>query len=136
MLSNPPETFGRAVGRAASGPVATDNSALEAPLYEPARRLTAEERIEMVDRYLAGERAFVLAGTFGVHRSTVADVLVEAGVRRPRLMTDPERLEATQLYEAGLTCAEVGAQLGRSRDAVRRALHVAGVPLRDPRRDY
>ena len=97
--------------------------------YELRTRLSAEQREELIRRYLDGERAFRLAREFGVHRQTVANVLVAAGVRRPRVMTRSEREEAIQLYGLGWTCKRIGEELGRSKDAVRRALHVAGVEL-------
>jgi DNA-directed RNA polymerase specialized sigma24 family protein len=99
-------------------------------LYPLRTRLTAKQREELIRRYVDGERAYQLASEFGVHRQTVANVLMTAGARRPRLMTEAERAEAVVLYEAGWTCARIGEELGRSRDAVRRALRAAGLVLR------
>lgn len=129
VLSNPPKAF----RTWADAPEEPDEDESEEPVradYYPQRRLTSAERAELVDRYLAGERAFELALAYGLHRQTVARVLVDAGARRPRLMTESERIEAVQLYSEGWTCQAIGHELGRSRDAVRQALHVAGVQLR------
>ena len=68
-------------------------------------RLSAAQEVELLERYLAGERAFELAKAYGVDRRTVADRLSRAGVRRPRSMTDQERIDAARLYGQGWSCA-------------------------------
>jgi hypothetical protein len=127
-LSNPPEAFRRLL--AGPPPPETPSTEPPAPVYQPQTRLTDDERQDLIRRYQAGEKSFQLAIEFGLHRQTAASILVSAGVRRPRLMTKSERTEAARLYQQGWTCARIGEQLGRSRDAVRRALHAAGVQLR------
>ncbi len=102
------------------------------PLRRPLQqqtRLTDSQKAELISRYVAGGQAFRLAIEFGLHRATVASILVRADVRRPRLMTEQERAQAVELYAQGWTCKRIGEELGRSRDAVRLALHVAGIEL-------
>ncbi len=132
-LSNPPPAFERLVALG-TGLVEGESPALPArEAYQPQARLTEIQRQELISRYVAGERAFRLAAEFGLHRESVTNVLVKAGVRRPRVMTEPERVKAAWLYGQGWTCKRIGEEFGRSKDAVRRALHEAGVELRDGR---
>jgi hypothetical protein len=96
------------------------------------RRLTATEQAELIDRYRKGERAYVLAAAFRVHRETVAELLERAGVRRPRSLTAGEIATAVTLYQqAGWSCARIGGHLGRAANTVRLALKAAGVEMRD-----
>lgn len=126
-LSNPGSAFRRALGPVVSG---------EAPPTPETPRqrqthLTDEQRIELIERYMSGERAFELAKDYKIDRRTVAAILTRAGLRRPRSMTEEERAEASRLYEAGWSCARIGNQLGRDHGTVWLALKADGVPLRD-----
>jgi DNA-directed RNA polymerase specialized sigma24 family protein len=132
-LSNPPRPFLR-LAQLVTEPVKDEPAAEPVrELYQPQTRLTEVQRDELIRRYIAGERAFELAIDFGLHRVTVANVLVRAGKRRSRLMTQPECADAIRLYAEGWTCARIGEELDRSKDAVRRALHAADVELRPSR---
>jgi DNA-directed RNA polymerase specialized sigma24 family protein len=95
-------------------------------------RLSAAQEVELLERYLAGERAFELAKAYGVDRRTVADRLSRAGVRRPRSMTDQERIDAARLYGQGWSCARIADRLGRHAGTVWLALRSAGADLRQP----
>jgi hypothetical protein len=95
-------------------------------------RLRVNEQAELIERYLAGERAHDLAAAYGLHRNTVADLLTTAGLRRPRSMTKDEIAESVQLYQTGWSCARIGNHLGRDDSTVWLALKAAGVRLRDP----
>lgn len=72
-----------------------------------------------------------LAERFGVHRSTVSEMVRRAGVptRSPGL---PERIrrEATRLYEEGLTLPQVAARLGISIDGARAGIIACGGTIR------
>lgn len=95
-------------------------------------RLSKAKQTELLERYLAGERAYELARTFGIDRHTVAHHLARAGVRRPRLMTDEERNDAARLYEHGWSCARIAQELARDAGTVWLALKAAQVEMRHP----
>lgn len=98
---------------------------------QPQHRLRASEKAELIARYVKGERAHELAAAFNLHRSTVASVLQEAGVRRPRSLTPDEIAEGVRLYEQGWSCARIGEHLDRNANTVWRALGSAGIKTRD-----
>jgi len=95
-------------------------------------RLTADQQVELLGRYLAGERAFELAKDYGVNRNTVAKLLADTGMRRPRSLTPDEVAEAVSLYNQGWSCERIGQRFGRNHSTVWLALKAAGVQLRQP----
>jgi DNA-directed RNA polymerase specialized sigma24 family protein len=128
-LSNPPQVFQRL---GATPPRQVEQPDVATTPHQLQHHLTDYERVELLERYLSGERAFQLAEIFNINRRTVADILVKAGVRRPRSMTAQERKDAVQLYADGWSCARIGEELGRNHGTVWLALQAAGVALREP----
>jgi DNA-directed RNA polymerase specialized sigma24 family protein len=96
------------------------------------RRLTPDQQAELVDRYLGGERAYQLAQAFEVHRTTVARLLADNGIRRPRSLTKDEITESTKLYHYSWSCRRIGEELGRDDGTIWLALKKARVELRQP----
>lgn len=94
-------------------------------------RLNASNRAALLDSYAAGVPVQELADRFGVHRSTVSELVRRAGVpaRSPGL---PEsiRREAARLYEGGLTLPQVAARLGISNDGTRSGIVSCGGTIR------
>lgn len=94
-------------------------------------RLNASNRASLLDSYAAGVPVQELADRFGVHRSTVSELVRRAGVpaRSPGL---PEsiRREAARLYEGGLTLPQVAARLGISNDGARSGIVSCGGTIR------
>lgn len=94
--------------------------------------LRVEQVDDLVARYRDGATLVQLASRFGIHRRTVAEHLTrrEVPIRRTRI--DSSRFnEVADLYDSGLTLAEVGLKVGAGPDAVRRALVEHGVPIRE-----
>jgi DNA-directed RNA polymerase specialized sigma24 family protein len=96
------------------------------------QRLTAEQQAELLERYLAGERAYQLAAAFQVHRSTVAKLLTDAGVRRHRSLSADDITRCVEFYAQGWSCERIGQDLGRNHGTIWLALKTAGVKLRRP----
>jgi DNA-binding NarL/FixJ family response regulator len=96
------------------------------------RRLSADQQTELLARYLSGERAHRLAQAFGVHRGTVAKLLADNDVRRPRSLTAEEIAESIELYRQGWSCRRIGEQLGRDDGTIWLVLKKGGVELRPP----
>jgi hypothetical protein len=80
---------------------------------------------------LAGEKAHRLAEDFHVHRSTIAKLIADAGIRRPRSLTLSQVDEAIALYAQGWSCDRIGQHLDKSAKTIWGALREAGVRLRD-----
>ena len=95
------------------------------------KRLTAAERAEVAQRYVAGETMADLAGSFGCHRDAIRRALKREGVE-PRnwraKVADPARI--VELYKAGQTAAQIAAEFEVSATAVLNHLRGAGVVLR------
>jgi DNA-directed RNA polymerase specialized sigma24 family protein len=96
------------------------------------RRLTPDQQTELLERYLSGERAYQLAQDFEIHRTTVAKLLADNGVRRPRSLTKDETTDSIKLYQQGWSCHRIAEQLGRNDGTIWLALKNAGVKLRPP----
>lgn len=95
------------------------------------RRLSSQVIEELVTRYNQGESARALGQEFGVSKTGLRELLLSEGVQFRKQGLAPADIErAAQLYESGLTIAEVASQVGFSYSAVRAALHKRGVPLR------
>ena len=120
--------------RGASRP-ATQRADARGPVVEKSRqsqtRLNASNRAALLDSYAAEVPVQELADRFGVHRSTVSELVRRADVpaRSPGL---PERIrrEAARLYEDGLTLPQVAARLGISNDGARAGIVACGGTIR------
>jgi DNA-directed RNA polymerase specialized sigma24 family protein len=128
-LSNPPKEF---MSLADMPPKPGRQQKSSRAPRQAQTHLNEDERVELLERYLSGERAHVLARAFNLDRRTVASILVRAGVRRARSMTEDERIEAARLYAEGWSCQQIGEQMGRDHGTVWLALKGAGVQLRQP----
>ncbi|WP_345613799.1 helix-turn-helix domain-containing protein [Streptomyces sanyensis] len=102
------------------------------------RKLSPDEVAELVVTYQQGATTTALSQRFGVHRQTVDQHLVRAGVtKRSQLKMTPERLaRAKELYEQGWSARQIAAQLGVCASTVSKKLKRAGVKMRDPHRHY
>ena len=71
------------------------------------------DRIEVRERYLAGETANALAEAFDVSRATIFAILQRAGIKsRYRVLTDLDVVAATTMYEAGRSLASIAHHFG------------------------
>jgi DNA-binding NarL/FixJ family response regulator len=89
------------------------------------------QQTEVLERYLAGEKAHRLAKDFQVHRTTIAKLVAAAGIRRPRSLTPEQSTKVIHLYAKGWSCDQIGRHLDKSAKTIWRALKQAGVRLRD-----
>jgi DNA invertase Pin-like site-specific DNA recombinase len=87
---------------------------------------------EIVSRYQAGEPSTAIAASYGLSKSSVIQLLREAGITiRRQGLTDHQVAEAIQLYESGLSLAKIGARFSVDHGTVWRALKKRGVKMRD-----
>lgn len=96
------------------------------------RRVTEEERQQMLSQYQDGATVPQIATALGRPKFTVYQILDKAGVRpyktpREGNISEAEREQIAQRYLAGETYPSIAKNIGRSRSSVLRALHEAGV---------
>jgi hypothetical protein len=95
-------------------------------------KLTETQRIDVVQRYIAGQSLTRLAATFGVSRPAVAGLLRRRGISiRPQAkLTDEQRREAVGRYIRGETSTRIAADFGVSGVAICDLLHRRRVAVR------
>lgn len=106
------------------------------PYSQKQTRLTPAQRIALTAAYVEGAAVDDLSARFAVHRSTVREILREAGVLRSpclRQLTDNDVQAAAELYRQGNSLRTLAAQFGVDSTTVRRELLRVGVKMR-PRR--
>jgi len=94
-------------------------------------RLDKAQRQQVEDQYRAGVAIKVIAATFGIHRQTVREIAVEAGLDpHPRGLQSKDVERATRLYRSGWSLARVGEEFGVNASTVMNALKREGVEMR------
>lgn len=87
---------------------------------------------ELLVAYRSGRTTYQLATQFGIHRTTVSNLLLrEAVAIRNASLTQDQTQDAVSLYRSGLSLAGVGNRLGCDPGTVRLAL----IAVHEPRRD-
>lgn len=100
-------------------------------LRQPQVRLDKAQRQQVADQYRAGVSVKVIAATFGVHRKTVRDIAVEAGLDpHPRGLQPKDTERATRLYRSGWSLFRIGEKLGVNASTVMNVLKREGVEMR------
>jgi transposase-like protein len=95
------------------------------------KRLTAAERIQLVQAYKAGATILELAESYGIARTTVMTHLNRMAVPRRVIGADLINVQqAAELYEAGASLKDLGQRYGCHPETVRNALLRAGVTMR------
>jgi hypothetical protein len=100
--------------------------------YALAKRLGVAAVQDILGNYEAGATAAELAERYSVSRTGLTNLLHSQGaaVRSPRGLGRTDVDVAELLYAEGWLLREIGAELGFSRDAVRRTLLQRGVVMR------
>ena len=94
-------------------------------------RLTDSDRIEVLERYVAGEAATALAEEFGVHRATIFSFLRRVGIRtRYRILNEDDVDVARTMYESGQSLASIGEHFGVSDRTVLNVFRRLEMPTR------
>lgn len=136
-LSRPPLSLVRAVQDLGfEPPRPADGLAKLAPRQRVADRITDRDVMAIVAGYERGLTTRQLADRHGLGKTTVQDLLHEAGValRKQPLATD-EVVLAASLYRTGLTLGAVAHELSTHPSTIWRTLTRAGIKLR-PRGGY
>jgi len=98
-------------------------------LRQKQTRLADSQRLELVERYRAGESASALAAEFGIDRRTASRIVERAGAE-VRYRVDADVEVARELYEAGRSLASVGEELGVSARTALNMFRRAGIRTR------
>ena len=100
-------------------------------LRQPQVRLDKAQRKQVADQYRAGIAVKDIATTFGIHRKTVREIAVEAGLDpHPRGLHPEDLRRAATLYRSGWSLARVGEDFGVNASTVMNALKREGVEMR------
>lgn len=97
------------------------------------RRLAHDQIADLLVKYTDGTSVVALAEEYGIHRTTVMEILEREGIpRRPctRRMTDDDVARAAVQYAAGQSLAVVGEAFGVSPKTVAREFARAGIATR------
>ncbi|MGO1266508.1 MAG: helix-turn-helix domain-containing protein [Microbacterium gubbeenense] len=93
--------------------------------------MTPKQRAELVADYEAGMPVKAIAAKYRVHRGTIPTIVSRAGgCLRTSGLDDDGRHRACDLYEAGLTLAEVAERLSVDPKTVRDAVAGTGAKIR------
>jgi AraC-like DNA-binding protein len=93
--------------------------------------LADSDRSEVIQRYLAGDTANILAAVYDINRTTVFAIPQRAGIKsRYRILTDVDVAYATAMYENGHSLASIAQHFGVSDRTVLKAFRQVPVPTR------
>jgi DNA-directed RNA polymerase specialized sigma24 family protein len=94
-------------------------------------RLNKAQRQQVEDQYLAGVAIKVIATEFRIHRKTVREIALAAGLDpHPRGLHPEDVGRAATLYRSGWSLARVGEDFGVNASTVMNALKREGVAMR------
>lgn len=94
-------------------------------------RLPDTQRGALVTDYQNGTPTTELTGRYQLSKGSVLQILEAAGIQMRRQgLTDDQATRAVQLYEAGLSLAQVATRLHSAPTTINRALVARGVMLR------
>jgi len=100
-------------------------------LRQPQVRLDKEQRRQVEAQYRAGTAIKDIATEFDIHRKTVREIAIEAGLDPHPRGLHPEDVErAATLYRSGWSLARVGEDFGVNASTVMNALKKDGVAMR------
>jgi DNA-directed RNA polymerase specialized sigma24 family protein len=95
------------------------------------RRLTSDQVVQLIGEYEAGNSMLMLAKSWRLHRTTVAEHLRRAGIPvRQRGIPAEMVAEVIRLYEEGWSCQRLGDRYGCDDETVRQSLRRAGITMR------
>jgi DNA-directed RNA polymerase specialized sigma subunit len=102
------------------------------PIRQRQRRLNEAKALLMANKFQDGATVYQLAQEFGISRHTVSERLKKAGVTMRQQSPGSELIDSmVEIYEAGLTLAEVGERVGTSPGTVHRYIRIHGLQTRD-----
>jgi DNA-directed RNA polymerase specialized sigma24 family protein len=101
------------------------------------RALTPRHEDEVIAAYQAGISQAKIGEMFGVHQSTVGDILKRHGIKtrgvgRPRALSPEEEGKVVAAYEAGMSQPEIGEVFGVHQITVSNILKRHGIKAREP----
>jgi hypothetical protein len=111
----------------ADGPVAHRH------IHNARRRLGPEQIGQLVGDYEAGSPSTKLMDQYGLGKGTVLALLRKHGVKlRGQGVRNIDVQQGIELYQAGWSLKQLGAEFDCDAETVRKALRAAGVQMRSP----
>ena len=100
-------------------------------LRQPQLRLDKQQRQQVEAEYHAGVAIKDIATEFGIHRKTVREIALAAGLTpHPRGLQPEDVGRAATLYRSGWSLARIGDEYGINASTVMNALKREGVAMR------
>ena len=121
-----------AIKKVLARPLANEPIATASGVRQLQRRLSADEQVQVVERYKSGDTVYELGRAFIIGRTTISAILERHGIpRRYRLLGPDELKTAIELYQRqGLSLVDVGARIGVNASTVLNAFKTSGVKTR------
>jgi hypothetical protein len=117
--------------RITESPTRSPLSHQDGPKSRSKRFLTADDVINIMRRYGAGESTQQIGNRYGISKTRVASILREQGVIiRRQGLNDEQVSEAATLYTAGKSLACLGSRYYVSHTTIAAALRREGIHLR------
>ncbi len=143
-LSNPSKALKTLISRVSRGkrhrvirPARASHSDVRGPVRDKTlkhqTRLTYPLRQKVIETYVAGTPVKEIAREFGIHRTTITQIALAAGLSmRNQKLSPASKREAKRLYESGLSLTKVAKQLDISPAGARDAIIETGGTMRSP----
>ena len=131
QLANPSPTLVRAVAAYKKLGLKGTVKPRKRTIPKRAKHLNDTEIAKLIEGYKAGATVYELADRFAVKRETTSNHLKANGVDlNYRFISPGDLQQMIDLYETGLSVADVAKRVGRHHSGVWRALSKAGVQMR------
>ena len=89
----------------------------------PHRRLSKQQRQEVLERYRSGQSYAEIGRTLGVHRTTIAEIIKRNGeVHQRRTLSSTEQTEAKALHASGVAFTAIAGHYGVVHDVLSNCL--------------
>ena len=96
---------------------------LATPKRAPHKRLSKQQRQEVLERYRAGQSYAEIGRALGVHRATVAEIIKRNGeAHQRRTLSNGEQVKAKALYRSGVAFTTIAGRYGVVHDVLSNCL--------------
>ena len=100
-----------------------DSVPVATPKRAPHRRLSKQQRQEVLERYRAGQSYAEIGRALGVHRATVAEIIKRNGeAHQRRTLSSTEQTKAKALHASGVAFTAIAGRYGVVHDVLSNCL--------------
>ena len=102
-----------------AGEAIADPVPLATPKRAPHKRLSKQQRQEVLERYHAGQSYAEIGRALGVHRATVAEIIKRNGeAHQRRTLSSTEQTKAKALHASGVAFTTIAGRYGVVHDVL------------------